>query len=57
MRLKICPYVTVSTFEGTMILNFTYIEPCISKETIENLANDVIYNLVNIAVSQQSSHI
>ncbi|MEH2179478.1 phthiocerol/phthiodiolone dimycocerosyl transferase family protein [Nostoc sp.] len=43
--------VAVSTFQGTMILNFPYIEPCISRETMETFANNVIYSLLNIAVN------
>lgn len=51
IKLGINLSVAVSSFKGAMILNFPYIEPCVSKETIENLANNVIHNLVNIAVN------
>lgn len=35
----------VTTFEEKMILNFTYPEPLISRETVENIANQVLYYL------------
>lgn len=41
-KFRVCPNVSVSTFQNTMILNFPYIEPCISKKTIEDFANNVI---------------
>ncbi len=37
----------VTTFQGTMLLNFMFSEPSISLQRIETLANDVIYYLVN----------
>ena len=43
--------VSVSSFQDRMILNFTYTEPYMSKEIIEILANNVIYELTNIAVA------
>jgi len=36
----------VSTFQGKMLLNFMFSEPSISQETIEELANNAIYCIV-----------
>ncbi|KYC36939.1 hypothetical protein WA1_45625 [Scytonema hofmannii PCC 7110] len=37
----------VTTFEDTMILNFMFVEPSISKETIETLVKDTIDCIIN----------
>jgi hypothetical protein len=37
----------VTTFQGTMLLNFMFSEPSISIQRVETLANDVIDYLVN----------
>lgn len=47
--------VAVATFNEKMILNFTVSQPSISQETLESLANDVIYSLTEVCDSISSS--
>jgi NRPS condensation-like uncharacterized protein len=42
----------VTTFKGTMLLNFTFSKPSISQERSETLANDVISCIVNACNSR-----
>ena len=46
--------VAVATFNDKMILNFTASQPSISQETLESLANNVIYSLSEVCDSISS---